>query len=92
MFTLQNARQHTLMLSGLTVQVLEVHPVEASACDLAVSIRESPQGLDGLCIYRTALFDSTTIRQMLGDFQQILTRFCAQPELPLSTFRSLQAP
>ena len=89
MFVMQNARQHTLALPALSVQVLETQPVEASACDLAVSIRESPQGLDGLCIYKTALFDAPTIARMLEDYQQILERLIAQPELRLSTFRPL---
>ncbi len=89
MFVMQNARQHTLALPALTVQVLETQPVEASACDLAVSIRESPQGLDGLCIYKTALFDAPTIARMLEDYQQILERLIARSELRLSTFRPL---
>ena len=62
--------------------------MEASACDLAVSVRESPQGLDGLCIYKTALFDATTITRMLEDYHQILEHLIAQPELRLSTLRA----
>src|SRR5262249_24969374 len=61
MFTMQNALQHTLTLPTLTVQAQETQPVEASACDLAVSVRENPQGLEGLCIYKTALFNAPTI-------------------------------
>jgi amino acid adenylation domain-containing protein len=87
MFAMQNARQHTLVLPALTIQALETRPVEASACDLAVSIRESPQGLEGLCIYKTVLFDDLTITRLIEDFQQVLTCFVADPELRLSTFR-----
>ena len=54
MFVMQNAHQHTLALSGLSREVLETQPVEASACDIAVSVRESPQGLKGLCVYKTS--------------------------------------
>jgi non-ribosomal peptide synthetase component F len=87
MFAMQNARQYTLTLPALTIEVLETQPVEASACDLAVSIRESSQGLDGLCVYKTALFDASTITRMLEDYQQTLEHLIAQPELLLSSLR-----
>ena len=90
MFVMQNARQHTLALSGLSLKVLETQSVEASACDMAVSVRESPQGLDGLCVYKTALFDATTIARMLADYHQILEHFIAQPDLRLSAIRARQ--
>ena len=88
MFAMQNARQHTLALPSLTVQVLETPPVEASACDLAVSIRESPQGLEGSCTYQTALFDAPTITRLLEDYRQVLERLIAQPELHLASLRA----
>jgi amino acid adenylation domain-containing protein len=87
-FAMQNARQHTLALPALTVQPLETKSVEASSCDLAVSVRESPQGLEGLCIYKTAMFDTPTITRRLEDFQRVLTCLIADPELRLSTFRT----
>ena len=87
MFSMQNARQHMLALPDLTIQALETQPVEASACDLAVSVRESAQGLDGACIYKTALFDATTITRMLEDYRQTLEGLIAQPELRLSSLR-----
>ena len=90
MFTMQNASQHTLALPGLRVKVLETQSLEASACDLAVSVWESPQGLDGLCIYKTALFNPTTITRMLADYHQILEHLIAQPELRLSTWHARQ--
>jgi non-ribosomal peptide synthetase component F len=91
MFVMQNARQHTLALPALTVQALETQPVEASACDITMSVRKSSQGLDGLCLYKTTLFDATTIARMLKHYQWVLERLIAQPELSLSTLRSLRA-
>jgi non-ribosomal peptide synthetase component F len=88
MFAMQNARQHTLELPALRLNVLETRPLEGSACDLAVSVCESPQGLDGLCLYKTALFDATTITQLLADYHQILEYLIAQPDLRLSTFHT----
>jgi amino acid adenylation domain-containing protein len=90
MFAMQNARQHTLELQALTVQVLEIQPLGVSACDLAISVCENPTGADGLCIYKTALFDATTIAHMLEHYCQILEYFVGQPELPLSRLRIQQ--
>jgi len=91
MFALQNARQHTLELPNLRIEVLETEPLEASACDLAVSVCESPQGLEGLWIYKTELFDAATIMQMIKDCQQIIEHILAQPELPLSAVHTQRA-
>jgi hypothetical protein len=87
MFAMQNARQHTLTLPALTIQALETHPVEASACDLAVSVHASPLGFEGVCIYKTALFNAPTITRLLDNFQQVLARLIAEPELRLSALR-----
>jgi acyl carrier protein len=91
MFAMQNARQHSLVLSGLTIQALGTHPVEASSCELAMSIRESPQGLEGSCIYQTALFDAPIITRLLDDYQQVLKGLLAQPERRLGTLRGKRA-
>jgi len=88
MFALQNARQHTLALPSLIVQALETQPVEASACELAVSLHESPQGLEGSCVYQTALFDAPTVTRLLEDYRQVLECLIAQPELRLATLRA----
>jgi amino acid adenylation domain-containing protein len=86
-FAMQNARQHTLELPALTVQALETQPVEASASELAVSVCENSEGVAGLCIYQTALFDVTTITRLLNHYRQILKHLIAQPELQLSMLR-----
>jgi non-ribosomal peptide synthetase component F len=88
MFAMQNARQYTLALPALALQVLETQPVEASACELAVSVRESPQGVEGVCIYQTALFDAPTITHLLEDYQQVLECLLVQPELRLATLHA----
>jgi hypothetical protein len=88
MFAMQNTRQHRLKLPALTVQVLETHSVEASACNLAMSVRESPQGLEVVCIYKTEMFAAPTITRLLDDFQRVLKDFIADPERRLSTFRT----
>jgi hypothetical protein len=91
MFAMQNARQYSLVLPALTIQVLKTQPVEASACELAMSIHESPQGLEVSCIYQTALFDAPTITRLLEDYRRVLKCLIAQPELRLSTLRARRA-
>jgi non-ribosomal peptide synthetase component F len=88
MFAMQNARQYTLELPALTIQALETQGVGVSACDLAVSIRNSPQGIEGLCIYKTILFDAITITRMFEDYRLMLAHLIAQPDLRLSTWRA----
>jgi hypothetical protein len=83
MFVMQNARQQ-LQLPPLMIDVIETQPVEVTTCELVVSVRETPQGIDGICIYKTMLFDTDTITNLLEDFQQILTVFIDKPEQPLS--------
>ena len=87
MFAMQNARQHALELPALTIQVLGTQPLGVSACDLAMSVCENPEGVEGLCIYQTALFDAITIARMLENYRQILEHLVAQPELQLSILR-----
>jgi non-ribosomal peptide synthetase component F len=89
MFVMQHAGQRSLELPGVTSTVLETRPVEASTCDIVVSLRQNASGLDGLCVYKTTLFDTTTIVRMLADFQRLLTRFMVQTEQPLSMCHSL---
>ncbi|HSF30804.1 MAG TPA: amino acid adenylation domain-containing protein [Candidatus Tectomicrobia bacterium] len=90
MFALQNARQQTLALPGLAIQVLETQPLEASTCELAMSIRETSQGLEGLCLYQTARFDPPIITRLLDDYNQVIECLASQPELRLATFRARQ--
>ena len=83
MFVMQNASQ-PLQLPPLKIDLIETQPLEATPCELVLSVRESPQGLNGVCIYKTALFDTDTITKILGAFQQILTDLIDQLEKPLS--------
>jgi acyl-CoA synthetase (AMP-forming)/AMP-acid ligase II len=57
--------------------------------DVVLMLRDGASGLTGSCIYQPHLFDTTTIQRMLANFQQVLERIIAQPEQPLSVFRSL---
>jgi amino acid adenylation domain-containing protein len=95
MFILQNTMREPLQLPGLTLSLLEVDQsvvgaeLTATTFDVMLILRDGPQGLAGSCIYKTTLFDATTITRMLGDFQHVLERVISQPELPLSTLHAL---
>jgi non-ribosomal peptide synthetase component F len=73
----------------LTFQVLEqsagIPDGGLTTFDLTLILRERPQGLTATCIYKTDLFDTPTIRQMLDDFQSVLTCLSAKPEQALVT-------
>jgi non-ribosomal peptide synthetase component F len=53
--------------------------------DLTLMLGERPQGLAVTCIYKTDLFDTTTVSRMLDDFQSVLTYLSAKPEQALVT-------
>jgi amino acid adenylation domain-containing protein len=90
MFTMQRARPHFLQIPEWTSNVLQTQTIEATPCELVMSLRQGPHGLDGSCLYKTALFDEVTITRMLRDFEQILACLTAQPQQPVSTFSSWQ--
>jgi len=95
LFVLQHAVPPPRQLPGLTLRVLEADQsvaapgVTATTFDCVLMIHQRPQGLDGSCIYKTALFDAATIQRLLEDFQEVLERLVAQPEQQLSALGSL---
>jgi non-ribosomal peptide synthetase component F len=77
----------------LSFQAMEqglVIPEEAvTTFDIVLTLRESPQVVTGTCLYKTDLFEATTISRMLDDFLAVLACLSAQPEQTLATFRAL---
>ncbi len=57
--------------------------------DLVMVLREQPQGLTGSCIYKTHLFDTTTVEQMMELFQVVLMHFTLQPDQFLSSLKEI---
>jgi amino acid adenylation domain-containing protein len=90
MFTMHQVWPHFPPLPGLSSHVLQTQPLEATPCELVVSLRHSPPGLEGLCLYNTALYDAGTMTRMLRDFEQILACLMTQPQQPVSTFSTWQ--
>ena len=66
-----------------------VTPEEAvTTFDIVLTLRESPRGVTGTCLYKTDLFEATTISRVLDDFQAVLTCLSIQPEQTVVTFRT----
>jgi non-ribosomal peptide synthetase component F len=79
------------MLSFLAMEQNVVAPnVAFTTFDIILTLRERPQGVAGTFLYKTDLFDATTISRMLEDFRDVLTRLSARPEQSLVTFRCLR--
>ena len=95
LFVLQHAVPPPRQLPGLTLRVMAAHQgmtepgITATTFDCILIMRETPQGLTASCIYKTALFEATTIKRLLRDFQEVLARLVAQPEQQLSTLGAL---
>lgn len=80
----------TPTLSFQTLEDSVVPPeVALTTFDLILTFREKPQGLSGMCVYKTDLFATGTIIRMLDDFQAVLGRMSAQPEQRLATYHAL---
>jgi amino acid adenylation domain-containing protein/non-ribosomal peptide synthase protein (TIGR01720 family) len=89
MFVLQNAPMETLELSGLTLTPI-VPERSIAKFDLTLLMEETTQGLEGTLEFNTDLFESATIRRMVGHFQTLLHGIVENPlghiqELPLLT-------
>jgi hypothetical protein len=96
MVLLQNARGRPQPRPASPLRFEEVGPttlapaMRATTFDIVLILREGLRGLAATCIYKAGLFDAATISGLLEDFRRVLERLVAQPEEPLSTFRSLR--
>ncbi|MGC2062824.1 MAG: condensation domain-containing protein, partial [Thermodesulfovibrionales bacterium] len=89
MFALQNTPVSTLELSYLTASRIWVEDTR-TRFDLEVHLRETEEGLSGIFVCNTDLFDRATIERMAGHYQMMLEGIAANPdqrlsELPLLT-------
>ena len=84
----QQCSAQTLSFEAMEQSVV-APDVALTTFDIILTLRERPQGLSGMCLYKTDLFEAATISRMLDDFQYVLACLSAQPEQALATFRSL---
>ena len=83
MFVLQNSRQGTLKLPGLTLIPVEVDS-GTTHFDLTLHIADTSDELVASLAYNTDLFETETIVRMLRHFQMLLETVCASPGRCLS--------
>lgn len=87
-FVLQNTPNPSLNLDGLTVNSLYVNR-DIANFDLSLSLQEKLGKLTGGWQYKTDLFKATSITEMLADFQSLLERLVANPDIQLSSLLQL---
>ena len=90
MFALQNASAEELELTGLTLTPIELDDVTARD-DLLLSIEETELGLLGAFVYKSDLFDATTIKRMAGHFETLLESIVDHPQQPVAQLSMLSA-
>ncbi|HKY28030.1 MAG TPA: amino acid adenylation domain-containing protein, partial [Pyrinomonadaceae bacterium] len=78
-FALQKGLESTLNLPGLKLSWMEVDR-GSSKFDLALFVSETADGLSCLLEYDTDLFQDTTIRRMLGHFENLLQSIVSNPD------------
>lgn len=82
-YTLQNTAVEGLELTGLQVRSLEFENPTA-IFDLEFILEYMSEGIKGRLRYKTDLFETSTIVQMLKSFQTLLQSIVAEPERRLS--------
>jgi len=82
-FALQNAPMEPLKLAELTLRWVEIE-TRVTRFDLEAHVWEDPQGLRVVFIYSTELFETATIRRMLGHYHALLEGIVSDPDQRVS--------
>jgi amino acid adenylation domain-containing protein len=90
LFALNDAAQGELKLAGIEASSLEVES-DLIKFDLCLGIEEQEGLLSGAFVYNTDLFDTITIKRMVGHFELLLDSIVANPEQRLSELSLLTA-
>ncbi|NJR56936.1 MAG: hypothetical protein HC768_21830 [Acaryochloris sp. CRU_2_0] len=85
---LQNTEQQALEIPGLTLIPLPIEETTAPF-DLVLSMKEGRDHLVGTVTYNKALFDTTTITQLLQRFQTLLENIVSDPDTPIADLNLL---
>jgi amino acid adenylation domain-containing protein len=87
-FALQNAPQDAVTVGGLQMSGVETTRATARF-DLEFHLWERADGLDGLLIYNTELFEAETIQRLMNHYKRFLTEVVGHPELRVSEVKLL---
>ncbi len=90
MFVLQNAPMDHLELPGLTLTPLELESVIAKF-DLTLTLEETANRLKGTLEYNTDLFETATIKRMIGHYQTLLEGILKKPQQSIDKLAILTA-
>lgn len=90
MFVLQDRRQPTLALPGLTVTPLEV-TTDTAKFDLDLGLVETADGLQATLEYATDLYEKSTAARLLAHFRRLLEGIAEDPSRRLSRLPLLTA-
>lgn len=82
MFVLQNASDSSLSIANSTPILIDT---ETAKFDLVLSCTESTQGLKVSWLYRTEVFERSTIEQMSQHFEVLLNGIIAAPDQSIAT-------
>ncbi|CAM4092980.1 non-ribosomal peptide synthetase [Pseudoalteromonas ostreae] len=88
MLSLDNSSEDTVELPGLDIQALD-QTFKTAQFDLSLDISESNGGLTLVWDYAVDLFNATTIENMAGHFNQLLSALVKNPNMPLSKISML---
>lgn len=83
MFSFRNAPDQSLDLYDVSGSPIEIREQSADF-DLAMYIRQKPDGIEGTVRYNSSLFDAQTISILVVHFQQIMEAVVNQPGKHLS--------
>ena len=100
MFILQNWMSYSEQYDSHNLKFAEfdqgpiMPELDLTTLDIIVVMRERPygRGLSGICIYKSALFETMTIKRLLKNFEAVLNHFIRQPEQSLSSLSALLEP
>lgn len=90
MFHLQNVLNENLILSGLSVSVVETEITKAKF-DISLAMSEGADGLRGILNYNSDLFDDETIRRIATHFEALLRSAVGIPDEQISRLPMLSA-
>lgn len=83
MFLLQNVPEvGAADINGLKISHLEVSQ-HTSKFDLTFTLKETPEGLEGIVEYRTDLFSDNTIDNLIGHYKKLLGSGIMEPGMPI---------
>ena len=84
MLVLQNASGRAGDVSDLRVADIDLGYSQSAAFDLTLTVDEQAAGLNLLMVYKTGLFDTSTIERMLSSFESLLSGVVADADQRLS--------